>query len=317
MCLRVLPVKVRSRDTNKTVETYALLDNRSDVSCDKNLASELGVQGDTKTFFLTTREKEDSPKVGQEISLTLEALDDTDRVEVNRLWTVDKLNASSRSIPSKYDVRKWPHLHNTDPPSISEREVKLIIGSNAQEAFWVLDKRRGKRGEPYAIRSPLGWTLVGPMDRVESKECHHNVNFVRFAENPKEDDDRLMQQLEKFWKIENCRVIPDSSVSMSVEDKKALAIMKIVDGHYEIALPWRQQCPQLPNNRCIAERRLYGLKKRSQQDNDLFENYKATMESYLDKKHARRVLDDELIVDDKPLWCLPHHPVLISQARQE
>ena len=156
----------------------------------------------------------------------MEALDGTDRVEVNRLWTVDKLNASSRSIPSEYDVRKWPHLHDTSLPSISEREVKLIIGSNAQEAFWVLDERHGRRGEPYAIRSPLGWTLMGPMDRVESKECQHNVNFVRFAENPKEDDDRLMQQLEKFWKIENCRVIPDSSVSMSLEDKKALAIMK-------------------------------------------------------------------------------------------
>ena len=88
----------------------------------------------------------------------MEALDGTDRVEVNRLWTVDKLNASSRSIPSEYDVRKWPHLHDTGLPSISEREVKLIIGSNAQEAFWVLDERRGKRGEPYAIRSPLGWT---------------------------------------------------------------------------------------------------------------------------------------------------------------
>ena len=202
VCLRVLPVKVQSRDTNKTVETYALLDNGSDVSlCDKNLASELGVQGDTKTFYLTTQEKEDSPKVGQQISLAVEALDGTDRVEVNRLWTVDKLNASSRSIPSEYpDVRKWPHLHDIVLPSISEREVKLIIESNALKAFWVLDERRGKRGEPYAIRSPLGWTLMGPMDKVESEESHHNVNFVRFAENPKEDDDRLMQQLEKSWK---------------------------------------------------------------------------------------------------------------------
>jgi len=119
------------------VETYALLDNGSDVSlCDKSLASELGVQEDTKTFYLTTQEKEDSPKVGQEISLTVEALDGTDHVEVNRLWTVDKLNASRRSIPSEYDVRKWPHLYDIELPSISEKEVKLIIGSNAPEAFW-------------------------------------------------------------------------------------------------------------------------------------------------------------------------------------
>ena len=90
VCFRVLPVKVQSRDTNKTVETYALLDNGLDVSlCDKSRASELGVQGDTKTFYLTMQENENSPKVGQEISLTMEALDGTDHVEVNRLWTVD------------------------------------------------------------------------------------------------------------------------------------------------------------------------------------------------------------------------------------
>ena len=55
--------------------------------------------------------------------------------------------------------------------------------------------------------------------------------------------------------------------------------------------------------------------KRFQQDDDLFENYKATMESYLDKKHARRVPDDELILDDKPLWYLPHHPVFNNPGK--
>ena len=60
----------------------------------------------------------------------------------------------------------------------------------------------------------------------------------------------------------------------------------------------------------MAERRLCGLKERFLQDRNLFENYKATMESYLVEGHARRVPDDELVVVDKPLWYLPHHPVL-------
>ena len=65
ICLRIVPVKVRSHDSGKTVKTYALLDNGSDVSlCDNDLAMELGVRGDFKTFYLTTQEKEDSPKVG-------------------------------------------------------------------------------------------------------------------------------------------------------------------------------------------------------------------------------------------------------------
>ena len=244
--------------------------------------------------------------------MKLEALDGTDKIEVNRLWTVDKLNASSCSIPSEQDARKWPHLSDIKLPNIDERQVKLIIGTNTPEAFWVLEERRN-RGEPYAICSPLGWTMMGPTDRVESKECYHSVNFIRFAEVEKEDDDCLMQQLEQFWQMENCEAIPDSKVSRSVEDKKALAIMenslKIIDGHYQVALPWKEQPPHLPSNWFMAERRLHGLKKRFLQDSALFESYKTTMEGYLERRHASRVPDDELDVNGMPLWYLPHHPV--------
>ena len=113
VCLRLVPVKVRSRDVNKALETYALLDSRSEIFlCDKTLAIELGVLGQEKTFFPTTQEREDSPRVGHEISLTVDPLVGTDKVEVKRLRTVDRLNASRRRIPSEQDTRQWPHLEN-------------------------------------------------------------------------------------------------------------------------------------------------------------------------------------------------------------
>ena len=208
-------------------------------------------------------------------------------------------------------MKQWPHLQDIVLPSIDESEIKLIIGSNVPDAFWVLDERRGERGEPYAIRSPLGWTLIGPTDRAENKSFH--VNFVRLTEVTKKDDDRLMHQIEQFWKIENYGLSPNSKESMSLEDKRALAVMEnsatMVDGHYQVALPWREPNPYLPNNRSMAERWLFLLKKRLLQDSKLFDGYKATMENYLDKGHARRVPDHEMNAHDKPLWYLPHHPV--------
>ena len=132
-------MKVRRRDADKVVETYALLDSGSDISlCDKTLA--------------------------------------TDKVEVKRLWTVDRLNASRRKIPSDSGLTLKTKL-----PSISEKEVRLIVGTNAPEAFWVLEERRGNRGEPYAIRTPLGWTLMGPVGGIDCRERHLNVNFVRLV----------------------------------------------------------------------------------------------------------------------------------------
>ena len=52
------------------------------------------------------------------------------------------------------------------------------------------------------------------------------------------------------------------------------------------------------------------LKRRFLQDNELFKNYKGTMEKYLAEGHARRVPPEELHVKDSPLWYLPHHHVL-------
>jgi len=72
-----------------------------------------------------------------------------------------------------------------------------------------------------------------------------------------------MHQLERFWAVENSGVIPKSEVSMSVENKEALAMMeqsvKLEDDHYQIALPWRQRPTFLPFNRFMVERRLQAL----------------------------------------------------------
>jgi len=107
---------------------------------------------------------------------------------------------------------------------------------------------------------------MGPIERSDSKDCHLNVHFVCSSEALRKDDDCLMHQLERFWAVQNSGVTPKSEVSMSVEDKEALAIMeqsvKLEDGHYQIALPWRQRPPFLPYDRFMAERRLQRLKNR-------------------------------------------------------
>jgi len=192
------------------------------------------------------------------------------------------------------------------------RIVKLIIGSNVPEAFWVMEERRGNKGEPYAIRSPFGWTLFGPTNSTNNQPLHHMVNVIQEKEQ-QENSDTLLQQLQQFWKIEHGIASPDVKASMSVEDKHALSIMnksvKLVDNHYQIGLPWKQEIPYLPNNRCLAEQRLKSLKKRFLRDEELFDKYKSTVLDYIGKGHARRVPEQEVNVQDKPLWYLPHHPV--------
>ena len=123
----------------------------------------------------------------------------------------------------------------------------------------------------------------------------------------------MLQQVEKFWKTDFVDALCSSKVAMSVEDQKALKTMedsvKIVSGHYQVALPWRNQPPYLPNNRIAAEQRLQLLRKRFLRDEDFFQRYKGTINDYITKGYARRVPDEELKAIGKPLWYLPHHAV--------
>ena len=124
----------------------------------------------------------------------------------------------------------------------------------------------------------------------------------------------LQEQLEKLWKTDFRDSVVSSSTSPSIEDKKALEKMerslKMIDGHYQVALPWRTDPPYLPSNRSMVERRAALLRKRLLRDQDLVSKYNTTMNEYIEQGHAVRVPTDELRPVDRPLWYLPHHPVM-------
>ena len=62
ICLRIVPVRVPDNDSGRMLETYALLDNGSDVSlCDAELVKELDLQGERRDFLLTTKRRRTAP----------------------------------------------------------------------------------------------------------------------------------------------------------------------------------------------------------------------------------------------------------------
>ena len=109
----------------------------------------------------------------------------------------------------------------------------------------------------------------------------------------------------------------DSSIAMSVEDRRALNQMKdsveIVYGHYQLGLPWKNNFVSPPNNREFAVTKWNHLKKRFQRDPNPFEKYKETINVYVSSGYERLVPHGELEVDeDTSVWFLPHHPVFSS-----
>lgn len=84
---------------------------------------------------------------------------------------------------------------------------------------------------------------------------------------------------------------------------------KLVDGHYQVALPLRKSKLSMPNNRKVAEQRALNLQRRFKRDLSLLQQYTNFMNDMISKGYAEQVPTAELGRSDGRLWYIPHHGV--------
>lgn len=158
---------------------------------------------------------------------------------------VDRLPISKQSVPSDGDVSQWPHLKDVKFPRLDgEKPVSILIGNDVPEAHWVYEERRGRRKQPYAVRPPPSWTLIGHLNSSSAaKEAQ--VHFVRGSQ------EMLSSQLKRMYDAAFSECLASSKLATSGEDCRALTILensaRIVDGHYQLALPWHYRPRSLKN----------------------------------------------------------------------
>ena len=304
--LPIVPVKVKARGSDTPVLTYAFLDGGSNTSfCSHQLMEMLSIDGEKTTLSLTTLGKQNSATECRVFKLEVFDLDEHNFVELPTVFSTPKLPVSKDSIPQQEDVSKYPHLRGIQLPKI-DACIGLLIGNDVPKALEPKEIRECKDQGPYAVRTMFGWTINGPLERKGNSS--RTANFIRA-------DNELTQQFAKFCNLEFSDSAYDKDAGMSKEDLHAMTIMeqsvKLKEGHYEIALPWRNTPPNLPNNRPLAEHRLKLLRRRLLKNQELLSKYSSFMDDLLRNGHARKVPRDRLDHPvDGAVWYLPHHPVL-------
>ena len=155
-------------------------------------------------------------------------------------------------------LEQWPHLQEVHFPEVERRKISILLGTNIQEAFAPLNVRKGNRNEPLAIKSCLGWNILGGFSNVQSP----NQGQLNLFSG---EDVSLNDQLEEFWKIESYGTAWPETKPLPVEDRRALKLIDnsitLREGHYQMGLLWRDDNPVPPYNRPQAEARLQYLKK--------------------------------------------------------
>lgn len=228
---------------DRFIPTYALLDNGSTNSfCDESLLSELGFAGRKETLMLSTinASNQSSP-----VALASMLVSDVHESKFVTLSSVFAKPNMIDNVATYEDVSRWKHLCDLSMPITDAKEVKLLIGQDASNIIMPLEVRRGDKGEPYAVRTLLGWTLNGPL--TGSAGCKRSTSFAVIGLS-------LEQQLENFWSVDGYDyTIPEES-HMSVQDERVLTLWEQMtrhreDKHYETAIPFKSSQLKLPNNR--------------------------------------------------------------------
>ena len=306
--LAIVPVQVKAKGRPEMVETYAFLDSGSNTSfCTESLLRKLNNEGRKTKLSLTTMLGEGAPVECSVLELEVFDLDHQNRVDLPNVYSTKSLPIRPECIARQEDINRWPHLKGITIAQI-DADIGLLVGSDVPEMLQPIEVRSSNNGGPFATKTLLGWVLNGPLGREDVEVP--TANFVQA-------DSTLDQRFEEFCNMEFNDVNYESQSSMSPNDKRALNIMedsvRLVNGHYEISLPWKNYPPHLSNNVSQARQRLRSLKSRFQRDPSLLEKYNKFMDDLFLNDYARKVTTTQDVGPLKTHWYLPHHPVFHPQ----
>ena len=100
--------------------------------------------------------------------------------------------------------------------------------------------------------------------------------------------------------------------SVSREDETFLAKIEkkiiLVNGHYQLPLPFRNDNVELPNNREQAEQGARWIKKKFA-SKQFKEDFVTFMNDIIGKGYARKVPESSMKIEKGKTWYLPHHGV--------
>ena len=231
--------------------------------------------------------------------LIVERMDREVHIELPKAYSRNEIPSKRNDIPRPESPAKWPHLShlaNKIYPYQEHLQVGLLIGSNCPNAIKPKQVIPGRSNDPYAIRTLLGWGIIGPVTGSTNKEdldisCHRvavkeigseELSSHGFVVETLVKEIISPEAVKRMFERDFNEVKYVAQQTLSMDDQRFMAKVKQgifhrSDGHYELPLPLRNELLALPDNEKLAVHRLQQLKLRFQRDEKCKEDYLAFM----------------------------------------
>jgi hypothetical protein len=336
MSSMIVPVWITSNSNqDKRLLVYALLDSQSDTTfITEQAASILKADGVPTTLRIKTVTDSEGKithcKRYDGLTITAYSQPTASSVALPTCFSKQNIPVNLHHIPSPEKANSHPHLRRIacEIPEPLDIEVGLLIGYDCANALRPVEIISGEENGPYAVKTVLGWTVVGSTQRpAEGCTSSHRI-MVKHIHVP--SSDMTMKQKVNYVQRTTCKEISPldalrcierdfvelgDEVMMSQEDYRFLDLLRDktfqqLDGHYNMPLPFKAP-PQLRNNRNMALRRFSQTQKRFRTHHVYHEKYKEFMSSMIERGEAEPIQNDQKHKADA--WYIPHHGVFHPQ----
>ena len=193
-------------------------------------------------------------------------------------------------------LERHSHLRGVVMDDVDEKDnlpVHIILGANDFAKIRTSEKLRvGRRGDPVAEFTRFGWTIMSPGASAGSTNAFLTLNSAT-------------SDYEQLCALDVLGLAEQSGSQAEVYDEFKETLKRSPEGWYEVALPWKGNCPELLDNYSGSLQRLNSLLRKLRRT-DMLEEYDAVIREQLENGVVERVPAGE----EGKRFYLPHRAVL-------
>ncbi|XP_063321729.1 uncharacterized protein LOC134619834 [Pelmatolapia mariae] len=248
--LKVVPVRLQNGE--KTLDTYAVLDDGSERTIILPAAvHHLGLVGTEEILSLRTIRQEIVQLKGATVSFQVSGMTNRRvKYDIHQAFTAAEVTLAEQSRAADLLTQRYKHLRGLSLQSFDKVQPLLLIGSdNPHLIIPTQPVRTGPVGGPVAVCTMLGWAIQGPasflQQPTDERSCLHLSTLS--------SSDELHQHVQRLWQLDTLPFHTNKEVTRSGEDKAAIerleqgTVRVTVDGVVRYATPLlrRQNAPVL------------------------------------------------------------------------
>ncbi|XP_026053029.1 uncharacterized protein LOC113039346 [Carassius auratus] len=309
-------VRVLLKYNNRTLDTYAILDDGSERTILLFAAAQkLNLKGEEEKLSIRTIHQKVSQLQGSKVSFSISPVAQSHKTyHIKQAFTADHLGLAQQSYPMEALVSKYKHLKGLPIQSFEKIHPLLLIGADQPHLITPIEPvNLGPPGGPAAIKTRLGWTLQGPVKLLLNPLHPQQVLFTSLS--PKHTE--LMRNVTKLWELDILPYRNEKQVTRSREDQAALEILNKgtvrvdVNGIQRYATPLLRKSSMACLN--ASEEAVMPLLRRTERhllkDPERAATYSAEIKKLLEEGYVAK-LDPDKPPQSLERWFIPHHMVI-------